>query len=962
MYDDDPTQPVEYQYAVPRKRRGCFGGCFSRFLLLTIFGIALLVFAGIGVASVLIYSNLADDIEEGIAALNAARDRETFESARITDRNGELLWEFFGEGKRAVISYADMPQTLVDATVSIEDDTFFDNDGYDLPALVAALIANFRNPDSRPVGGSTITQQLVRHIAFDYEERTAVSYNRKAKELILAYIMSQEFSKEEILEMYLNEIYYGNLAYGVEAAAQTYFGKTATELSLAEATLLAGLPQSPVELDPLTNLEGAKARQWLVLNLMVQDGLLDQTLVEPTYQQELTFAEQEVSLSAPHFAIYVRQLLEEQFGADEVANGGLRVTTTLDLRYQRLAELMASRHVSALAEEHNMTNASLVAIKPGTGEILAMLGSVDYHDEAIDGQVNVARSLQQPGSAIKPLTYALAMSPPSPDELPAWSPADLLWDVPVSYPQFDGSTYTPVNYDGRFHGPVRLRTALANSYNVPAILLLQDIGVPRFLQFAQQMGIESFDPDPTRYGLSLTLGGGELTPLELTSAYAVFANEGKRIPPFTILKVTESDGTVLYESEPAEPVQVLDPRISFLISDFLDDDVARVPAMGRDNPLDLPFPASAKTGTTNDFRDNWTVGYTPGLVVGVWTGNTDNSEMVNVSGLSGAAPLWAEYMEAVYTDLDLQAELLVNGVQPSTEFTPPAGLVQKRICDLSSIVGWARECQFEGSEWVLEDEDSVAPTATSQLPFEQRVVTWEKLEPGVWRMPAFYLPTDIANSDNNLLPSQPYCHFKQGIPLRELPPNAFAQLFIQPPRNPESLAGAYEWALGHGEVILPANPCTLTQLVALTPTAQPQVWVSPTPNWNQTRSSWQSPTPWPTRIWATPTPRPQVNPTNINWRISSPKNNEKVSGIVPIYGTANFNPQDVQFYKIELDLGDDQWVTLGQTHAQGVTNGVLEHLYADALNAGTYRLRLVGVKWDGNYVAEPHTVSVQIMP
>ena len=308
---------------------------------------------------------------------------------------------FFGEGKRTAVSIEKMPVELIEATVAVEDDTFYENIGLDAPSLAAALISNLRNPDDRPVGGSTITQQIVRHIVFEYDERTAVSYNRKSKEMILAWIMNRNFSKDEILEMYLNEIYYGNLAYGIEAAAQTYFGKSATELTLAESSLLTGLPQSPVDLDPFTNLEGAKERQWLVLNLMASEGLLTEDQVLAAYQEPLTFAQQEVSLTAPHFSVYVRQLLEEQFGADVVANGGLRVMTTLDPQFQQLAEQMARRHVTAVGPEHNLTNAALVAMKPGTGEILAMLGSVDYHDATIDGHVNVTLSPQQPGSSIK---------------------------------------------------------------------------------------------------------------------------------------------------------------------------------------------------------------------------------------------------------------------------------------------------------------------------------------------------------------------------------------------------------------------------------------------------------------------------------------------------------------------------------------------------------------------------------
>lgn len=930
MYYDDPTQPVQYLYKTPPPpRRGCLaGGCLSRLLLVLLLGVGLLVFAGALIAGTLIYNQLDQEIEQGIAALDAARTRDTFETTRIFDRHGQLLWEFFGEGNRTRIPLEQIPPDLIMATIAIEDDTFYENNGLDAPSLIAAIIANLRNPEDRPIGGSTITQQVVRHVAFDYEERTTVSYNRKTKEIILAWIMNRKYSKDEILELYLNEIYYGNLAYGIEAAAQTYFKKPARDLNLAEAALLAGLPQSPVELNPLTNLEGAKQRQWLVLTQMVRDGKISQASAEAAYLEPLTFAPQEVSLIAPHFAVYARQQLEAQFGADVVANGGLQVTTTLDLNYQRLAELLARQHVASLKEAHNLTNAALVALKPGTGEILAMLGSVDYRDETIDGNVNVTLSLQQPGSAIKPLTYAAALSPDPTTGEPAWTAADLLWDVPVSYAQFDGSDYTPVNYDGRFHGPVRLRDALANSYNVPAVLLLQDIGVPRFLELAQQMGITTFNSDPSQYGLSLTLGGGEVTPLELTAAYAVFANGGFRIPPVSILRVAKSDGTVLFEYQPPEPEPVLAPRVAYLISNILDDDAARVPAMGRNNPLALPFPAAAKTGTTNDFRDNWTVGYTPGLVVGVWTGNADNSQMINVSGLTGAAPLWSEYMQAIYADFDLIEQLSSNGAQPPADFIQPPGLTQRPLCAIASVTPGAVECAPGGSEWLLQPGgDGLSPTPTptpTQDPANARVI-WEQLEPAVWRAPAVALPplplevATATTTDEEELPSQPFCQFMVGTEVALLPPDALPQLFLAAPRNPESLKGAYEWAAANGVVVMPASPCT-DELLA------------------------------------------QARDPNVPaiWRITSPRAGDEVSGILPILGTADFDSAVVQFYKIEVRLGDN-WVTLGQTHHTPVVNGVLENLHADGLPAGATEIRLIVVTWDGNYVGEPFTVPITIV-
>ncbi len=914
-------QPVSHQpAAVPPQRRGC-GGCFSWALIGAVLLMILVAVAALAGAGALVYADWSREIETEIVTLDNARDRDTFETSQILDRDGNLLWEIFGEGKRTKVSLAEVPEHLVQATIAVEDDTFYTNNGLDAPSLMAALVANVRNPDTRPVGGSTITQQVVRHIAFDYDERTAVSYERKIKEVFLAYIMNRNFSKDEVLEMYLNEIYYGNLAYGIEAAANTYFGKSASELTLGEASLLAGLPQSPVELDPLNNLEGAKSRQWLVLNLMVSEGFISQTEAEQAYLEPLNFVAQEVSLTAPHFSVYVRQQLEEMFGTEVVANGGLRVTTTLDMDYQRLAEQLARQHVAAIGLEHNLTNASLVAMNPQSGEILAMLGSVDYDDEAIDGHVNVALSPQQPGSAIKPLTYAAALSPDDEGQV-SWSPADILWDVEADYPQADGQTYSPVNYDGRFHGPVRLRDALANSYNVPAVLLLQDIGVPDYLEFAQSLGIESWQNDSSQYGLSLTLGGAEVTPLELTGAYAVFANGGYRIPSESILRVEDSDGQVLYEHTPAQTERVLDERVAYLISDILDDDAARVPAMGLENPLALPFPAAAKTGTTNDFRDNWTVGYTPGLVVGVWTGNTDNSEMIDVSGLAGAAPLWSDYMQAIYSDPEMLQTLIVNGMPPQSDFIEPPGLEQETLCDIASVTIGAVECAAGGTELALVARDEAPET----FPDVEAPVIWEELEAAVDRIPALPLPplpeeVIAEDTEDDAPPAQLFCHFSEGTDGALLPPETQPQVFLSPPRNEESLKAAHEWAQANNLAILPLQTCN-EELMALA-----------------------------------------RNPNRVAvWRITEPKADDTVNGVIPIVGIADFDPAVVQFYKIELGIpngSDIQWITLGETHSQPVINGTLEMLHADALAPGDYFLRLIVVK-DSNYVGEPHTIPFTV--
>jgi len=909
-----------YDHAIGNRRprgRGC-RGCLSRIFLGSLLLLALAVFAFAIAAGTLVYVRLSGEIEEGVAALDAARERETFETTRILDRDGELLWEIFGEGKRTKVSLERIPAHMRQATIAVEDDGFYENNGLDAPSLLAALVYNLRNPEERPVGGSTITQQLVRHIAFDYEERTTVDYNRKTREIILAWLMTRKYSKDEILELYLNEIYYGNLAYGVEAAAQTYFGKSAVDLTLAEASLLAALPQSPVELDPLTNLEGARERQWLVLNLMVEEGYITTAQRDSAWQEPLSFAPQEVSLVAPHFAVYVRQLLENQLGAEAVANGGLRVTTTLDLAYQRLAEEVANEHVAAVGPEHNLTNAALVAMKPGTGEILAMLGSVDYRDESIDGNVNVTLTPQQPGSSIKPVTYAAALSPGADGAEPAWTAGDLLWDVPVDYPQPDGTVYSPVNYSRRFHGPLRMRQALANSYNVPAVLVLQDIGVPRFLEFARRMGIESLGDDAGRYGLSLTLGGGEVTPLELTSAYATLANGGGRVPPAAILRVEQTDGEVVYEYQPPATEPAVDPRVAFLISHILDDDEARVPAMGPDNPLALPFPVAAKTGTTDDFRDNWTVGYTPGLAVGVWTGNTDNSEMVDVSGLTGAAPLWSAYMQAVYASDALPAVLQVNGAAPAREFAPPAGLEQRSLCAIESVTPGAAECRPGQDEWFLMRDTPPAPTPVPAEP----VVAWEQVDPGVQRLTTAPLPEDaqVEIDEGDDLPPPRACLFPQGTLVADLPVEAEPGIFLEPPRNEESMEGAYRWAEEQGLAILPRVTC-VEELLARGRDGELAVW-----------------------------------------RIRSPQDGDEVDGVVPVVGTADFDPQQVQFYKVEIGADEEpqEWTTIGETHRTPVVNGQLETLLADAFEPGTYSLRLVVITLDGNHVGEPHKITVNI--
>jgi len=915
------SQPVQY---VPFSRAPGgpgLGGCVVRFFFATVFLFIVALIGGVLIGGTVLYADWTKELDDSVAALDEVPERQIFQTSHILDRKGNLLWEIFGEGKRTRIPLEQIPDHVIQATISVEDDTFYENHGVDIPSLLAAVYGVVRDPSGRPAGGSTITQQLVRHLIFDYEERSALSLDRKLKEIILAWIMDRNYSKDEILEMYLNEVNYGNLSYGIEAASNVYFGKSAIDLTLPEASLLAALPQSPYGLDPYNNLEGAKSRQWLVLNLMVGEGYISRLDAEVAYQEPLQFEWRDVNLLAPHFSVYVRQQLEEMFGSKLVAEGGLEVTTTLDLDYQQLAEQLAREQVAKLGPDHNMNNASLVALKPATGEIIAMLGSVDYDDAEISGRVNIALSPQQPGSTIKPLTYAAALSPDE-DGNTDWSAADILWDVEVDYgldPR--GATYSPVNYDEKFRGPVRLRSALANSYNVPAILLLQDIGVANLMDFAKKLGITTWQQKPSDYGLSLTLGSAEVTPLELTTVYATFANGGRRVSPVSILRVTDRDGAVLYEHQPSATEQVLDERVAFLISDILDDDPARIPTMGSDNPLVLPFPAAAKMGTTSDLRDVWTIGYTPGLVVTVWGGNTDNSVMKDIDGSEGAAPLWANFLQAVYADDHLQRTLVYDGRLPAVDFERPEGISRRLLCALSSVTPGASDCRVNQSEWFLDTAEEAAADTT----FGE--VSWEEVDPAVLRVPALRLVDTSQNIGTQGSSAAQYCRYDEGVDVSLLETDTVYQIFLTPPRNIESLVEAHLWAANHGLAVLPARPCSgdLEYIAGADLGEQQQA---------------------------------------TSWRISSPRSGQVVNGEVEISGTATFQANTSGSYQIELGIpnesGDDvRWVSVGGQRSTTVVNGRLAVLDASTLVPGNYYLRL-SITQNDRIMDEPYVVSFRV--
>lgn len=560
--------------------------------------------------------------------------REGF-STKILDRNGEVLYDIFYDKRRTPVSLDDVPLYLRQATVAIEDKNFYKHKGFDVTGYLRAIFNIVIR--GKLQGGSTITQQLVKNTLLT-SERTII---RKIKEFILAVQIERKYSKDEILQMYLNEAPYGGTAWGVESASEIYFGKNVKDLNLVESAILAGLPQRPSVYSPYSSTPKAYIdRTKAVLRRMREDGYITKEQEEEAISQleNVNFRPKGIGFKAPHFVNYVQKILEEKYGDDVVERGGLKVTTTLDLKLQEKVQSIVKEEITKV-EKLNITNGGAVVLDPETGEILAMVGSKDFFDPNYDGQVNVVLSLRQPGSAIKPITYAAALKK-------GYTASTLLMDVPTEFGTGEGGKpYRPVNYDGKYRGPVQVRYALGNSLNIPAVKILALTGIENVLQLAYDLGILSLEPTKdvlNRVGLSLTLGGGEVRLLELTGAYCAFVNQGFRVEPVSILKVEDLNGKVLEEIKPKKQKRVLTPEISYIIADILSDNEARSDVFGPNSLLNIPGrTVMVKTGTTNDKRDNWAVGGNTQVMVGVWVGNNDNSEMKQVaSGISGATPIW----------------------------------------------------------------------------------------------------------------------------------------------------------------------------------------------------------------------------------------------------------------------------------------------------------------------------------
>jgi membrane peptidoglycan carboxypeptidase len=907
-------------------------------------GLTLVVIVLFGLA----YGRVDQLVQERVTKID---QYQSFQSTFIYDRSGNQLYEAFGEGRRINVKYADFPDSLIKATVAIEDDSFFTNPGIDVSGTGRALL-QYLGLKQGSSGGSTITQQLVRDVLFDPQYRAERTIQRKVEEILDALALTQKKSKQDILEMYLNEIYYGNLAYGAEAAAQTFFGKHVKDLTLCESALLAGLPQAPAELDPLnpdpTIQDAVQTRLNAVLDAMVKVKFITPQIRQTACADGLSFVPPQVSLVAPHFTVYAQSELEQLmrelgYSAEDITRGGLKVYTTVDLRVNQLTQQAVTQQIARLAG-NNVTNGASVVISPMTGEILGMVGSVDYNSPNIDGRMNVTIGLRQPGSTMKVFTYSAAMEA-------GMTPGDVIWDTPTTIDIPGQAPYVPIDYDRTFHGPVRMRAALANSYNIPAVQTLRRVGVPYLLQLLHRFGVTSLNQDPSNYGLSLTLGGGEMSPVELTQGYAVFANQGVLVPVTSILCIVDHQGNIIYQYENGCPEgrqtdktvnrnalgkQVLDPRIAYIIADIISDNNARAPAMGINSPLRTDgIHTSVKTGTTNDFKDNWTVGFTRNVVIGVWVGNNDGQPMNNVSGLAGAAPIWHAIITGIYGDQNMLNAFAVNGQLAPDTINPPPGMSQRRLCDIRTLSDPATGCSQTQVEWFLDgppgipDDNgnfSYPPVQVPQQAPPTHGPYLNPVQPGIYQVLVHPIPPDVAagisfSVQPGQQPPPPPLYCQVPVELAGAATDAQQQLFIAPPPNPRDAVEAEKYARARGLAFLPTIACSPELLAAQSA---------------------------------------QYGPTVVTAVITQPQPGQSVPPQgMPILGTAAFTPDQAQYYVLQVKGGQfPDWVVLGQPHNNSVNSGQLEYLAGSpGLISGTnYMLRLVLVKPDGQFLQAPYVV------
>jgi membrane peptidoglycan carboxypeptidase len=865
-------------------------------LLVLVSILASLLFVGMSVGAA---AGAYTMITDGLPSPKEVEDAsiQTFETTKIfawgRDTNGDgqrepaLIYEVIdpNAGDRNWVSLSDMAEYVVCGTVASEDKTFWTNLGFDLRGMVRAFRDNLQGDEIQ--GGSSITQQVVKNSVIPLEERFEKSYARKVKEVLIAIELTRLYDKEMILEWYINTNPYANLAYGIDAAARVYFGKSAKELTLSEAATLIAIPQYP-RLNPFNAPAEAYVRKGIVLQRMVEEGCItsEEAAIAEIEPWNLAVSTQRFDIVAPHFSMYVRRQLEDMFGPEMVAGGGLRVYTTLDLELNDQAQCVIQAYLKmqqghdpaviipeALANgceavqylpdippnrvgvDFNVKNSALIAIRPTTGEILAMVGSADYWNLDIDGKFNVAvDGLRQPGSSFKPFTYVTLLSQ-------GHNGARMFLDVRKAFDQGPGmAPYVPENYSRDYSGPVSLRAALARSLNIPAVEAMSLAGIDNVLRTAHRMGITTLDQGLQHYGLSLTLGGGEVKLIDETYAFTIFANNGamygapvpeherrpnfREVEPIAILRVEDRNGKVLYQIEQPDSRQILEPRLAYLITDILSDRRARIPAFGSPNALELSNerPAAAKTGTTNNFSDNWTVGYTPQLAVGVWQGNKDGDDyMINTPGSRGASYIWHAVMEYAHREL------------PIVPFVNPGGLIQVSVCDASGLKPH-QHCSTRTELMIPGTEPTEVDSLHQSYPVNR--------ETG--KLATIFTPPELIEERVFVV----------------LPPEAQDWIASLPEDRRARYLPPSEYDTIHGPSMIHADVAIIT-------------------------------------------------PTTYSY----------IGGLVPIVGNAR---GDVAFYRLLLGQGMNPsgWTPVGPDHYNQIDNNVLEYLDTTGLSDGVYTLQL----------------------
>jgi 1A family penicillin-binding protein len=673
------------------------------------------------------YAVYASDLNNPSALLTKKNTGTT-----ILDRNGKVLYQMYGATTREPLEFSKTPQPVINATLAAEDPEFFQHSGISWRGSARALWVDITH-GSAAEGGSTLTQQLVKNTLLT-SDRTPL---RKAQEIVLATAMEHKYSKQQIMELYLNGVYYGQGSYGIGAAAKTYFGKDASQLTLGESAMLAGLPLGPSRFDPATNPEVAKSRRDYVLDRMHGLGNISAEQLAAAKAEPLVASGRQIHIEAPHFVFYVLDQLRQQYGNDQVEHGGLVVTTTLDLDKQKTAEDIVRNQITQLGQLH-VTNGALISTVPSTGEIISMVGSYNYYDPSF-GSVNLTTADRQPGSSIKPLVYLDAF-------IHGWTPATVVDDMPLSLPDGAGGVWQPKDYDLKYRGRVTLRRALSNSLNIPAVNVLRFLGLDEGVKYAHTLGITTLN-DPSSLGLSMVLGGGEVKMIDMATAYGSFANGGLKVDPVAIQSVKDRDGRDITIRTTNEPVRVADARYAYMLTSILSDNKARSEEFGTNSPLALSRPAAAKTGTTTDWRDNWTIGYTTDVVTVVWAGNNDNTPMVGINGITGAAPIWHNYMEAVLAGT------------PVHNFSMPTGMTVAKVCTTDGGLAnpWDSSTSDEAflAEAVPTKHCGSLPPAPPAAPAMPEAVVTPTIVPP--------MPPAAPSGGNN--PGKPDCHGKPCFPI-----------------------------------------------------------------------------------------------------------------------------------------------------------------------------------------------------